>query len=70
MQTHGNDVVSDLDVGDALSNTLYYSSTLVSEHDGERALGIVSRELQNDGRACISGSANHGLHSDAGCYSR
>jgi putative AlgH/UPF0301 family transcriptional regulator len=39
-------VVSDLDVGDALSDTFYYSSTLVSEHNGEGALGIVSRELQ------------------------
>lgn len=46
-------MVSDLDVGDALSNALYYSSTLVSEHDGEGSLGIVSRELQIDHEASV-----------------
>lgn len=39
-------MVSDLDVGDALTNRLDDTSTLVTEHDGERALGIVSGELQ------------------------
>jgi hypothetical protein len=37
-------VVSDLDVGDALSDGLDDSGSLVTENDGEGSLGVLSRE--------------------------
>jgi hypothetical protein len=43
--THRNDVVSNLNVRNALTNRLYDTSTLVSENDGERTLGVVAGEL-------------------------
>lgn len=37
-------MVADLDVGDALTNGLDDTSTLVSEDDGESTLGVLARQ--------------------------
>jgi hypothetical protein len=42
---YGNDVISNLNVGNAFSNRFYDSSSLVSENDRESTFGIISREL-------------------------
>jgi hypothetical protein len=39
-----NDVITRLHIGNALSNRLDVTSTLVSEDDGESTLGVLSRE--------------------------
>lgn len=39
-----DDVVADLDVGDALTNGLNDTSTLVSEDDGKSTLGVLARQ--------------------------
>ena len=39
-----NDVVSGLDIGDALTHRLDYAGTLVSEDDGECTLGVLAGE--------------------------
>lgn len=38
-------MVADLDVGDALTDTLYDSASLVSEHHREVAFGVVTGQL-------------------------
>ena len=38
-------MVADLDVGDALADTLYDSASLVSEHYREVTFGVVTRQL-------------------------
>lgn len=37
-------MISDFDVGDALSNGLDDSGSLVTENDGKGSLGVLSRE--------------------------
>ena len=39
-----DDVVANLDVGDALTNGLDDTGTLVSQDDGESTLGVLARE--------------------------
>lgn len=43
--THRDDMVADLDVGDALADTLYDSASLVSEHHREVTFRVVTRQL-------------------------
>lgn len=43
-----DNVVADLDIGDALADGLDNTGTFVSEDDGESTLGILSRE-----RVCV-----------------
>lgn len=39
-----NDIISNFDICDALTNRLYDTSSLVSENDRESSLGILSRK--------------------------
>lgn len=42
--THGNDMVAHLHIGDALTNALDYTTSLVTEDDRESAFGILARK--------------------------
>jgi hypothetical protein len=42
--THGNDMIADLHIGDALTNALDYTTSLVTEDDRESAFGILARK--------------------------
>jgi hypothetical protein len=44
-RTHGHDVISNLDIGDALSNRLDNSSSLVAEDGREHSLRVVTGKL-------------------------
>lgn len=43
-------MVADLDVGDALADTLYDSASLMSEHHREVTFGVVTRQLNAPGK--------------------
>jgi hypothetical protein len=60
----GHDVVADLYVGDALTDGLDDAGALVSEHDGEGALGVLARE----GVGVWTSSEVSMLPEDLGCF--